>query len=143
MRYQETPLGYILDIERGEELIRSLILFARREGIEAAELTGLGAVESVELGVYSLAEQGYGRRRFEEDLEVCALSGNLALLDGEPFPHVHGVFSRSDFSTIGGHVFEAVASISLELAVNTSPNTINRGPVNFCNLQLLKLEAGV
>jgi uncharacterized protein len=143
LRYQEIPVGYIVNIERGEELIRSLIRFARRQSIEAATLTGLGAVESVELGYYDLDKQDYDRRRFDEELEACALSGNLSMVDGEPFPHIHGVFGRANFATVGGHVFDAVASISLELTITTSPITITRGPVDFCNLQLLELSEDV
>ena len=140
MRNQKTSFGHVLALEPGDELIRSLIAFARHEDVDAAVLTGLGAVRGVELGFYHLDRQEYERRRFDEPLEVCALVGNLALLDGEPFPHVHGVFGRPDGSTVGGHVFEAVCSVTLELAVHTSAAPLLRGPVDYCNLKLLDLE---
>lgn len=140
MQTRATPFGYIVVLDRGDELIRSLIEFARHHEVEAATLHGLGAVDHVELGFYDLEDQDYIRRAFEGDMEVCALHGNLSLLDGEPFPHVHGVFGLRDFSTVGGHVFEAVCSVTLELSIHTAPEPIVRRPVDFCNLKLLKLE---
>lgn len=140
MRFERASFGYVVALEPGEELIRSLIRFARREEVEAGALTGLGAVRGVELGFYDLARQAYERRRLDEELEACALVGNLALVDGEPFPHVHGVFGRRDCTVVGGHVFEAVCSVTLELAVQTSAPAWVRGPVAHCNLMLLALE---
>lgn len=140
MHTQETSFGYVLALEPGDELIRSLIEFARHRDVDAAIISGLGAVRAVELGFYHLAQQDYERRRFDEPLEACSLTGNIALLDGEPFPHVHGVFSRPDCTTVGGHVFEAVCAVTLEIAVYTMAGTLVRGPVDYCNLKLLKLE---
>ncbi len=141
MQHRETPFGHVLVLDRGEELIRSLIEFARHHEVESAALYGIGAVDRLELGFYQLAEQDYERRIFVESLEACALVGNLSLLDGEPIPHIHGTFGRADFSTVGGHVFEAVCSITLEISVHVVPQPLHRGPVDFCNLPLLKLES--
>jgi predicted DNA-binding protein with PD1-like motif len=141
VRTQRTSFGYVLALEPGDELIRSLIAFGRSEDVDGAALTGIGSVRGVELGFYHLDRQEYGRIRFDEPLEVCALAGNLALLDGEPFPHVHGVFGRPDGSTLGGHVFEAVCSVTLEVVVHTAAAPLVRGPVDYCNLMLLQLES--
>jgi len=137
---QETSFGYVLALEPGDELIRSLIEFARHRDVDAAAIMGLGAVRGVELGFYHLAREDYERHRFDEPLEACSLTGNIALLDGEPFPHVHGVFGRPDGTTLGGHVFEAVCAITLEIAVYTTEGALVRGPVDYCNLKLLQLE---
>jgi predicted DNA-binding protein with PD1-like motif len=37
--------------------------------------------------------------------------------DGEPFLHAHGVFSGADFKAFGGHIFRAVASVTLEVLI--------------------------
>ncbi len=140
MQHRETPFGYVLVLDRGEELIRSLIEFARHNEVESAALYGIGAVDRIELGFYRLAAKDYERRTFVEELEVSSLVGNLSLLDGEPLPHIHGTFARADFTTVGGHVFEAVCSISLEIAIHVVPTPMHRGSVDSCNLYLLKLD---
>ncbi len=139
MQQRQTPFGHVLVLEPGEELIRGLIAFARHQEIEGAALYGIGAVDRVDLGYYRLAARDYERRTFIEELEACALVGNLSLLDGEPLPHVHGTFGRADFTTVGGHVFEAVCSIALEIAVHVDPEPLVRGPAEFCDLSPLKL----
>ena len=122
-------------------MIRSLIRFARQQDVDAGAVYGIGSVRDAELGFYRPEVSEYARRRFEEPLEACSIIGNLSLLDGEPFPHVHGTFARADFSTVGGHVFEAVCSVTLELSVHTSPLPWERREVDFCNLRLMQLEA--
>jgi uncharacterized protein len=140
LQYRETPFGFVVVLEPGDELIHSLIRFARQEDLEAGSVIGIGAVRAVELGFYDTVRCEYDRRRFDEALEACSLIGNIGLVDGEPFPHVHGTFGRADFSTLGGHVFEAVCAVTVELSVHIAPVPWERREVEFCNLKLLQLE---
>jgi uncharacterized protein len=145
VRYTATPFGFIMVLEPGDELMGCLIRIARYEEVEAGVLNGIGAVRDVELGFYHhdddrRGRSGYERHRFRGPLEACSLTGTLSLLDGEPFPHVHGVFGRPDCSTVGGHVFTAACHITVELAIHTAPLPLKRGPVDFCDLKLMQLE---
>ena len=126
MRSKETGFGFILVLAPGDELIRSLIAFARSHDIDGATITGVGTVREADLGTWSPQRNEHVRRTFNEELDVCAISGNLALLDGEPMPHVHAVFARSDFSTVGGHVFQAVCSTSVEIAIHMTREPLER-----------------
>jgi uncharacterized protein len=141
LQHQVTPFGFVVVLEPGDELIRSLIRFARQQDVDAGAVYGIGSVRDVELGFYRPGVSEYARRRFEEPLEACSIIGNISLLDGEPFPHVHGTFARADFSTVGGHIFEALCSVTLELSVHTAPFPWERREVDFCNLRLMQLEA--
>lgn len=135
----QTPFGFVLTLSRRDELIRSLILFARNQEIDAATVSGIGSVEYLELGCFHLSGRGHQRRVFQEELEACTINGSLSLLDGEPFPHLHGVFSRHDYSTIGGHIFEAVPCAGLEVVIQTIPEPIVRENIEGCNLKPMKL----
>jgi uncharacterized protein len=139
MQYREAPFGYFLVLERGEELLEGVTRFATETGVRAAVFTGIGTVERLTLGFYDLADQRYERRTWPEELEVVSLTGNLAEVDGGPYPHIHGVFCGRDFAAVGGHIFEAVVSIGLELGVMTAPEAMRRSPVEFCELKLLAL----
>jgi predicted DNA-binding protein with PD1-like motif len=103
-------------LEQGEELVRSLIAFARQYDVDSAVLTGFGAVRELELAA-AVSRVTERRIRFGGPLEVCALQGTIGLLDGEPFPHLHGSFSRPDCSTVGGHICEAVCASVMEIIV--------------------------
>jgi uncharacterized protein len=139
MQYRDMPHGYFLVLDRGDEVLESLTRFATETGVRAATLQGIGAVDRLTLGFYDLATTSYLRESWAEDLEVASVVGNIAVVDGGPFPHVHGVFGRRDFSTIGGHVFEAVVSVTLELTVLTASDPIHRQAVDFCDLKLMEL----
>jgi uncharacterized protein len=109
--------GLIVVLEPGEELHTSVIRAAKIHGIQGGLISAIGAVDDLELGYFRLPEKTYDRMTTRDRLEVISLTGNLALKDGAPFLHVHGVFSGPDFKAFGGHVFRAVASITLEVMV--------------------------
>ena len=79
-------------LDAGDEIIASLKRLAGAERIGAASLTGIGAVRDVVLGYLDLDEKQYLKREFgPESMELVSLTGNLALLDGEPVAHCHVV----------------------------------------------------
>ena len=119
MHAEKTPFGFILLLDPGDELIRSLTALARQEDLDGATVSGAGRVREVELGYYDPVTGRHVRRTFHEHLELCSITGSVPLMDGEPFPQLHGVFARSDFSIIGGQIFEAVCSESVEIGVYT------------------------
>jgi uncharacterized protein len=139
MQYREAPFGYFLVLDRGDEILEGLTRFATETGVRAASFHGIGAVDRLTLAFYDLLTQSYERRTWDQDMEVASLTGNLAVVDGGPFPHVHGVFSTRDFSTVGGHVYEGVVSIAVEIAVLTAPELIRRQTADFCDLKLMEL----
>jgi predicted DNA-binding protein with PD1-like motif len=140
MQHCETPFGHVLVLRPGDELIRVLTGFARQHDIDAAVLHGVGRVREIELGIYDSLQRDYVRREFRGEMEASSLSGNIALLDGEPFPYVQGVFSRADFATIAGRVFEAVSAGSVEIAILTAQIPFVRDSYDFCNLSFLQPE---
>ena len=119
MQADKTPFGYMLVLEPGDELIRSLTALARQEDIDGATIAGTGRVHELELGFFDPLTGAVTRRCFREHLEMCSLVGTVPLVDGEPFPQLHGVFGKSDFTTIGGQVFEAVCGELIEIGVYT------------------------
>ena len=126
MHAEKTPFGFMLALEPGDELIRSLTALARQEDIDGAAVTGAGRVREIELGYFDPVTGQHVRRGFSEHLELCCLSGTVPLIDGEPFPQLYGVFGRSDFTTLGGQLFEAVCGELIEVAVYTMATPLVR-----------------
>lgn len=121
MDFCGTRYGYALRLDPGEEVIESLTAFAGRQGLYAGLISGLGAVDDVELGFFSTRTRSYTRRRFEGDHEIGSLTGNLSKLDGQPFVHCHMVLSGADYAAWTGHVFKAVVSVTAEIQILTDP----------------------
>lgn len=121
-----TEFGYLLLLEPGDEVVRCLIQFARAQEVDAAVVNGIGSVSEAELGAGSGRERDHRRRTVAEPLEACSLTGTVTLVDGEPFPHLHGTFARADHSLLGGHVYQAVCSTSVELVLQVTCDALPR-----------------
>jgi predicted DNA-binding protein with PD1-like motif len=104
-------------LEPGDELHESLVAAAAERGLEGGLVSAIGAVDELELGYFSLPERVYTRRLVRERLGVVSLNGNLSMKDARPFLHAHGLFTGRDFAAVGGHVFRARVSITLEVFV--------------------------
>lgn len=138
MRVNAVEDGFILRLEKGDELIASLAEFMKEHDIGSGTVTGLGAVDRARLGVYLLKEQDYSAREFKGDLEVVGLTGTLSWYDGEPFPHVHLMLIDRDFQATGGHCFEAHVSATIELVVRTYEDRIERRRDESIGLHLME-----
>jgi predicted DNA-binding protein with PD1-like motif len=124
--FSHTDFGFLLKLEPGDELLRSLIQFARAQEVDAAIITGIGSVSEAEIGAGGGREREHRRRTLMEPLEACSLTGTVTLVDGEPFPHLHGTFARADHSLLGGHVYQAVCAAGLEIAVHMTAAALVR-----------------
>ncbi|HYC76366.1 MAG TPA: DUF296 domain-containing protein [Planctomycetota bacterium] len=131
--------GAVVVLDPGDEVHDAVVRAAKSLGVEGAVVTGIGAVDALELGYFRLPEKVYDRRLVHRRVEAISLTGNLALKDGAPFLHLHGVFSGDDFVAFGGHVFRAVASITLEMFLLSTPR-LERGP--YPEFGLTRLLAG-
>lgn len=128
---------YILNIERGEELVSTLRDFLEKENIKAGYLTGLGAAGSLDIAYYNLATKKFERRIIEEDVEILSLMGNIAMLKNETIIHMHGTFGRKDLSVFGGHLFALHISGACEIHLTKLSGTMSREYDEVTGLNLL------
>ncbi len=117
MKQIDGPNLTVLILERGEELQSSLQAFAAKSGVKSAWLSGLGGAMKVTLGFYSLESKSYEWKEFDEPLEIVSLTGNLSLSEGQPFWHIHGVFSNRGYQAVGGHVKSMTVGLTGELHI--------------------------
>jgi uncharacterized protein len=115
-----TDFGFLLTLQPGDEVVRCLIQFARAQEVDAAVVSGIGSISEAELGAGGSRGREHRRRTVAEPLEACSITGTVTLVDGEPFPHLHGTFARADHSLLGGHVYQAVCATSVELAIQVT-----------------------
>jgi uncharacterized protein len=129
----------LVRLDRGEELVESLLAVAADEQLESALVLGIGALEEIELGYYALGERRYLRRRFPGIHELLSLSGNLAQLDGKPFLHAHVVLGNRDFSVLGGHLFRGRVAVVVEAMLFPGEQAIGRAMDEGVGLNLWRL----
>lgn len=139
MQYRKVENGYFLRLEKGEEVVSSIVLFAAKEKIGSGAFFGLGAINNLELGYYDLKTRKYEKEHFAEDMEVGNISGNIATLDGKPFVHTHVTVSGKDLRAFTGHLFSAEVALTLEIFVFIASAKIERKMDAEIGLNLLDL----
>ena len=127
-----------LVLQRGDELTASLADYARAHHLTSAWLhAGVGGAGSATLAFYDLDKRKYIDQTFDEPLEILSLTGNLAWVDGQPFWHVHGVFGRRDYSTVGGHVKRLDIALTGELLLMPTGIPLTRNHDEETGLKLI------
>jgi uncharacterized protein len=127
MKVKRTETGFLVVLDVGDGVIDSLKKLAAAERIGMASFTGIGAVKDVVLGYLDLDQKEYLRREFGADsMELVAMSGNLALLNGEPVAHCHAVVGDREMRVFGGHLFEARVSVTAEIFLRVYEGEMTR-----------------
>jgi len=140
MQYTQTKHGYFIHLQKDEEMHMELIAFCKEKNIQSGVFHGIGAVLSAELGFYHLETKEYAFQQFNEPMEIVSLTGNVALVDGEPFMHIHGVFGDTAYKTVGGHVKEAIVGATCELHLTDTEETVERAQDDSIGLKLWNLD---
>jgi uncharacterized protein len=132
---------YVLVLEMGDEAVSSIEDFARKNGIAAAQLTGIGAFSDAVLGFFDWETKNYRNIPVTEQVEVVSLLGDIALgADGKPALHPHVVVSRSDGIAMGGHLLKAHVRPTLEVVLTESPRHLHKRKDAESGLALIAAE---
>ena len=129
---------WLVRLDAGDEIVASLVQFAREEKITSASLTGIGAVGGLKYGYFDINLLKYSVAEVGISLEIVSLVGNLGRLDGEPILHAHISVGFPDMTVKGGHLVEGTISVTGEIFIRTYPATIERGKHERFGLNLIK-----
>lgn len=126
----------LVRIDRGEEIVASLLELARKEQIQLASVTGLGAVDHVVFGTYGVEQKAFTPVEKNGEMEVTALVGNLTRQEGEPYLHLHITLADATGGAFGGHLKEARISGTSEIFVRVLEGQVGRTYDPLTGLQL-------
>ena len=121
---QERVWALVLDA--GEEVMDALGGWARQEGLSACSLTAIGAFSRATVGFFEVERRDYARIEIEEQVEVLALTGNVAMADGGPKIHAHVVLGTRDGGARGGHLLAGHVRPTLEVIAREAPAPLRR-----------------
>lgn len=140
MQNLKTKSGYILRLNRGEEIITTLKDFIKDKKIHGGFLIGLGAGKEITLGFYDADKKTYHKRFFADDHEYTSLTGNISYLDDEPVIHIHAVISAANFVSYSGHLFSGKVSATCEIFITLLDKKLIRKADPTVGLNLMQLE---
>ena len=126
MEFKKFANRYLVRLEKGEDIVVSLLDLAKKEKIKLASVNGLGAVSYAEIGLYKLDEKKYYSNSYQGDFEIASLHGNLSTMDGEEYVHLHVIIADIDQKCFGGHLNKGIISATGEIFVDVIDGEVDR-----------------
>jgi hypothetical protein len=142
MKYFVFGPTYIVRLDAGEKIIETLLALCERDGIGAGSFNGLGAVNGAEIGHFDPASSAYTWTALSGPYEIVSLYGNITKVDGKPFIHAHIALGDKTFAVRGGHLKEAVVSVTCEITLIRFRDDIGRKRDEASGFLRLALEPG-
>jgi predicted DNA-binding protein with PD1-like motif len=133
----ERTFAVILDT--GDEAVACLSRFAREQKLGASRFTAIGAFSDVVLGFFDFAKRDYRRIPLNEQVEVLALIGDVALEGQEPKVHAHVVVGDAQGRAHGGHLLAAHVRPTLEVIITDSPAHLHKQHDPTTGLALIRV----
>ena len=139
MEYKRQRNTIIVRVDKGEDIIKELLSLSDKENILFASISGLGAVNDIELGIFDTSAKKYRSKRLIGDFEITSLVGSLSRKDHKPYIHVHmsvGNVLTNEF--VGGHLNKAIVGATAEIVLNVVEIVVEREFVEEIGLNLFK-----
>ncbi len=111
---------YALRLERGDDIHDTIQNFCADQNIANATVEGVGSVESPALAHYSIDTKQFTDRKLQGIYEITSLLGNVALVENNPFAHLHVTVSDLEMRVLGGHLVKGECSATLELIIRAT-----------------------
>lgn len=126
-------------LDSGDEVMQSIMAFAREEHFKASHFTAIGALSSVTLGYFDFSIKDYRKITIGEQVEVLNITGDISVYKGELKVHAHIVVGKKDGTAHGGHLLEGIVHPTLEIILTESPAYLEREMDENSGLPLIKL----
>ena len=126
MIYQRVENVFIVRLDVGEEILSSLTELCSQEKITAGTISGIGAANYADIGLYEVAKRKYHGTILEEEMEIASLNGNISRKEGKVYLHLHAAFANKQGQIFGGHLRSARISATADIYIHTVPAKIER-----------------
>ncbi len=130
MQYKKCENIYQVYLEKGEPVVDTLTKFCKENSIFNGYISGIGAINNIEIGSYDSVKKEYIKKVFKADHELITYNGNIMLLKGEPFIHAHITIGNHKMEIFGGHLFRANIAVVGEFIIikinGNSKRTFNK-----------------
>ncbi len=141
MEYKRFGDSVIVRMDRGEEILEQLQRVAEREEIQLAEVSALGAVNDITVGVFNTAEKKYYANSFRGPLEIVSLTGTISTMKGAYYAHLHMSVGNEKGEVFGGHLNRAVVSATCEMVIRVIDGRVDRAFDEDVGLNLFRFDS--
>lgn len=118
MDYKKFDNKIVLRLKAYDKIIESLETVAKKENIRACHFQGIGACNELKIGLFHKGASDYDWKTYNEDFEITSLMGNITIFEDKPLVHAHITCARENLEIIGGHLGEAICSLTAEIFID-------------------------
>ena len=140
MQYRLEKNKILVSLEKGDEIFNSIQKVIDDTHIKFGWINGIGAVENITLGSYSVKIKDYIKKEFKGEFELISLVGNITTKNWNPFIHIHVNVSDEECNAYGGHLFSGTITATGELIIFLSDAVVNRKESSEIGLYLWNLN---
>lgn len=119
MDYRKIGPTFYIRMDRGDEIVSTLISICQREGISSATYNGIGGCQSVEMQTFVPEKRAFETEKVEAMLELVSLMGNVVTgEDGSLYHHTHALFTYVEdgqHRILSGHLKSTVVLYTAEI----------------------------
>lgn len=131
---------FALIFDKDDEVMSTLSRFAEAQKLSASRFNAIGAFRSAVLGYFDWQKKDYERIPVDEQVEVLALVGDVAVHEGKPKVHAHVVLGTREGHARGGHLLEAHVRPTLEVILTESPGYLKKEYDPESGLALIRID---
>ena len=117
---------FVLVFDLGDEVVEQLTTWCNEQGISAARFTGIGGFATATVAWFDWQAHKFREIPVAEQVELLALTGDVAEQDGNAAVHAHVVLGARDGTARGGHLIAGHVRSTLELVVDAAPAHLRR-----------------
>jgi predicted DNA-binding protein with PD1-like motif len=126
MRYVRDRDTYVIRFEDDETVPDRFLEFLAEESISGGSFTGIGAMKWTRIAFFDIETNAYQDIDLDEQMEVLALVGNVAMYEDAPLVHAHVTLGRRDGTTLGGHLRAGIVRPTLEVTLRITTEPLRR-----------------
>ena len=119
MDYRKMGDTWYIRLDKGDEIISSLLMICKKEEIASAVFCGIGGCSSADLQTFLPEEGIFETEHLEGMLELINVTGNIITEEpGVLFHHTHAMFSYKEnekLKVTAGHVKEMTVLYTAEI----------------------------
>lgn len=124
----------------GDDLLGCMKQALASQGVRSGVVVcGVGMLKSPQLAFYT-GKGVYQPIPMDEEVELAALNGNVATVDGEIFIHLHATVGRKSGEAMGGHFSGGKVHMTAEVAVRVLNKAMIRALDAKTGLRTLRFQ---
>jgi hypothetical protein len=140
MQYKRCGSRLVVRIDKGEEIIDTLLKVCGDCGIALGSISGIGATGQATIGLFDTVSKKYHSRELTGEYEITSLCGTVTTMEGKPYLHVHATLSDASYAAFGGHLNAAVVSGTCEVIIDIMDGEVDRVFSEEVGLNLFNLK---